>query len=131
MTLLNKQNTMVNMINVFFVGIFSFAMLVIYFIKNTNYNLVITFFIRFAILGSILALITFCVNQILISNKNYIFLTIDSNLYLTQIMLVLSTAIWATFLLYSIVSLIVVANKITYFNKKKLGGVNEYEQQQK
>ena len=46
-------------------------------------------------------------------------------------MLVLSTAIWATFLLYSIVSLIVVANKITYFNKKKLGGVNEYEQQQK
>lgn len=131
MTLLNKQNTMVNMINVFFVGIFSFAMLVIYFIKNTNYNLVITFFIRFAILGSILALITFCVNQILISNKNYIFLTIDSNLYLTQIMLVLSTAIWATFLLYSIVSLIVVANKITYFNKKKIGGVNEYEQQQK
>gem|GEM_PF-4288037 len=93
MTLLNKRNTMVNMINVFFAGIFSFAMLVIYFIKNTNYNLVITFFIRFAILGSILALITFCVNQILISNKNYIFLTIDSNLYLTQIMLVLSTAI--------------------------------------
>ncbi|WP_412031485.1 MSC_0624 family F1-like ATPase-associated membrane protein [Metamycoplasma buccale] len=123
-TLLNRQNTLVNLINTFFVSAFSYAMLVIYFIKNTNYSFLTTTLLRLAIIVNALVLIIFNINQILIANKNYIFLTIDSNLYLTQIVLVVCGIVWFAFLITTIASLILVANKITYF-KKRVRSENE------
>lgn len=119
-TLLSKHNTLVNLINLLFVTIGSIVIMIAYLQKTTEFNFGITLLIKLSLSIISLTSLIFGINQILLSQNNLTFLTIDSNLEITQIFLLITTIVWTIFLLSTIIWLVIVANKISFFKAKKL-----------
>ncbi|AZZ65715.1 hypothetical protein DMC14_002910 [Metamycoplasma phocicerebrale] len=118
-TVLSKNNDFVNLINLFFVSVSSLVILGSYFIKTINYNIALSIFLKFGIISITIAIIVFNLNHILLANNNQIFQIINSNLELTQFFMLIVSTIWIIFLIWTIVWLIFVANKITFFKNKR------------
>ncbi|QSF13618.1 MSC_0624 family F1-like ATPase-associated membrane protein [Mycoplasma sp. Mirounga ES2805-ORL] len=120
-TIFLNDNNNVNSINLFFASIVGLASYIIFRFKNKNINTWITFFAKLNLISSILTILVFGLNKILLNSdpKNYLFYTIDSNLYLTQIFVVIQVSLWVLFLTYISISAFIVFLKIAKLSNGK------------
>ncbi|WP_412031330.1 MSC_0624 family F1-like ATPase-associated membrane protein [Metamycoplasma buccale] len=108
-----NRDAKVNVINIFFISLFSTFMLLWFIIKNRALNIYTMIFLILTIFITMLTLTIFGLNQILLGSGNYLFYTINSHLYLMQIILITQSINLFTFFITSIINLIIILFKIS------------------
>ncbi|ACF07156.1 Uncharacterised protein [Metamycoplasma arthritidis] len=118
-TLLSRQNPHINFINVVVVTIYSTIMLIFYYRRNSHYSFLASLMSTLSVATIAFSALIFACNHLLLSQNNLIFLTIDSNLYLTEIALIITVVVWITFLSSSLIALAMTSIKISQHKKSK------------